>query len=335
MKKLFVIFLTSVAISTNAQDKRPPIENLVMEGAGVRGIAYVGAIQQLQEQGNLSQLKRLGGTSAGAIAALLVSLGYTADEMELIISETRVQQFNDGQYFFVGGLYRMNKYYGWYRNEAVNEWLGELIAQKTGNSNLTFQQLHDLGYRDLYVTGTSINNQRTLIFSHETYPDMRVRDAVNISMNVPLYFQAIWINDCGVVLDPMHATGTFDIVVDGGVAANFPIDLFDEYTIERGKPVRCANPHTLGLRIDTAEQIEKDRTRLGLAPVPVKKLKHFINGFYVYSIESLNRPNLTEEDWQRTISISSADIQPRIRKMKTAEKELLLHNGREAVIAQF
>ena len=49
--------------------------NLVFEGGGVKGIAYVGAWEVLQKKGILKDIKRVGGTSAGAINALLLALG--------------------------------------------------------------------------------------------------------------------------------------------------------------------------------------------------------------------------------------------------------------------
>jgi len=53
-------------------------KNLIFEGGGVKGIAYVGAIKVLEEKGIMSSIVRVGGTSAGAINAVLVGLGYTS-----------------------------------------------------------------------------------------------------------------------------------------------------------------------------------------------------------------------------------------------------------------
>lgn len=49
--------------------------NLVFEGGGVKGIAYVGALEVLQEEGILQNVKRVAGTSAGAMMAVLVEIG--------------------------------------------------------------------------------------------------------------------------------------------------------------------------------------------------------------------------------------------------------------------
>jgi len=54
--------------------------NLVFEGGGVKGIAYVGAMEVLEEKGILGDVRRVGGTSAGAINAVLLAAGYSNDE---------------------------------------------------------------------------------------------------------------------------------------------------------------------------------------------------------------------------------------------------------------
>jgi NTE family protein len=40
-------------------------------------VAYAGVIQELEHRNLLVNVQRVGGTSAGAIAAMTVSLGYT------------------------------------------------------------------------------------------------------------------------------------------------------------------------------------------------------------------------------------------------------------------
>jgi NTE family protein len=49
--------------------------NLVFEGGGVKGIAYAGAIEVLEKESILSDIKRVAGTSAGAITAALLASG--------------------------------------------------------------------------------------------------------------------------------------------------------------------------------------------------------------------------------------------------------------------
>ena len=305
--------------------------NLVLEGAGIRGVAYVGAIKELEQQHVLENINRVGGTSAGAIAALTLSLGYSSTEIEKIIYNTKLQKFNDGKFFFIGGISRMNKNYGWYRGNAFTKWLEEIIVAKTGNADITFQELHDQKFRDLYVTGTSLNQQKLIIFSFEQYPDMKIKDAVRISMSIPLYFEAVCIDTAGHVINRKQKNMYSDIMVDGGFTGNYPITLFDTGSNTDGSVNRICNPATIGLRIDTQEQINFDQESKGLAPVEINGFKNYISAFYSYVIENLNRNQLTPEDWTRTVSISAIGISPKIRKLSVKEKDALIESGQIAM----
>lgn len=324
-----VILLCAQRVPVRAQ----VCKNLVLEGAGVRGIAYVGAIKYLEQKNLLDDIQTVGGTSAGAITALALSLGYTSDDLEKIIYETKLQKFNDGNFFFIGGIARLNKRFGWYRGKAFSKWLAKMIREKTGDSEISFLELHDRNFKDLYVTGTSLNHQKPLIFSWKTYPAMKVKDAVRISMSIPLYFEAVIIDSLGRVLEKADKN-YYDIAVDGGLTGNFPITMFDS-TIVSNIIQQTPDRQTVGLRVDTPEQIRYDSMQAGLAPIPITRFRHYVASFYNYVIENLNRSTLTKEDWKRTISISSGSVGPRIRKLSPAEKNLLISNGYHAAEAFF
>jgi NTE family protein len=323
MKKLIIVFMSvCYPVFLFAQTK-PVIKNLVFEGAGIRGIAYAGAISGMESGNMMEQIEKVGGTSSGAIVALALSLGYSGKEIQNIIAETNFKKFNDGHYLFIGGMNRTNKYFGWYRGNRFESWLEKIIAQKTGSADITFEELHKKGFKDLYITGTCLNKQQLIIFSHETYPKMKVKDAVRISMSVPLYFEAVFIDKDGkVVRHPKQKEG-LDIMVDGGFTENFPIRMFD--TISQ------SNSFTLGFRIDSDEQIKNDREGKSIAAMQVGNLKQYMSAFYNMVIENLNRQKLTEEDWKRTVSISDGKIGPRIRKLSAEEINILINNGRQAI----
>jgi len=69
--------------------------NLVFEGGGVKGIAYVGALEVLKSKGILQNINRVGGTSAGAINALLLGLNYSPTETKNILSKLNFKNFLD------------------------------------------------------------------------------------------------------------------------------------------------------------------------------------------------------------------------------------------------
>jgi NTE family protein len=277
----------------------------------------------METAGMMRSVEKVGGTSAGAIMALTISLGYTSQEIKEIIAGTNFKKFNDGRYFFAGGFSRTSKYFGWYRGNKVENWLERLIEQKTGNADITFEELYQKGFKSLYVTGTCINKQQLIIFSHETYPKMKVKDAVRISMSIPLYFEAVFIDKDGAVIHHPKQMAGLDVMVDGGFTGNFPIRIFDSLPNH--------NFSTLGFRIDSDEQIKNDQATKALAPMEISNLKQYMGAFYNIVIENLNRQQLTEEDWQRTVSISDGKIGPRIRKLSAAEINILIEKGREGI----
>ena len=201
MKKIKLILIFVLCTLILAAQTRTVIKNLAFEAAGIRGIAYCGAIQEMESRDLMKPVEKVAGTSSGAIVALLVSLGYSGAEIEKLIGGTNFKKFNDGNFLFFGGINRMKNYFGWYRRKKLKNWLGKIVKQKTGNADITFEELHGKGFRDLYVTGTSITQQKQVIFSYETYPNMKVRDAVRISAGIPLYFEAIFIDSAGQVFD--------------------------------------------------------------------------------------------------------------------------------------
>lgn len=69
---------------------------LIMKGGGVKGLAYVGAIKELMTAGYTFDW--LVGTSAGAIAAVLLAAGYTTEELEKLLKEKRFQEFFDASW---------------------------------------------------------------------------------------------------------------------------------------------------------------------------------------------------------------------------------------------
>jgi NTE family protein len=323
MKTLFFSLLFNCCIFSLYGQTSPVIKNLVFEGAGIRGIAYCGAINEMESADMMRHIEKVGGTSAGAIVALTLSLGYTSQEIQEIISGTNFKKFNDGRYFFAGGVSRINKYFGWYRGNRFEAWLEKIIAAKTGNADMTFEELVRKGFKDLYVTGTCLNKQKLIIFSKQTYPKMKVKDAVRISMSIPLYFEAVFIDGEGQTFHHPKQKDGLDIMVDGGFTGNFPIRIFDS--------LPGYNFSTLGFRIDSDEQIKNDAETKKIAPMQVNNLKEYMSAFYNIVIENLNRQQLTDKDWQRTVSISDAKIGPRIKKLSADEISILIEKGKEGM----
>lgn len=314
-----------------------PIYNLILEGGGMKGMAYPGALLELEKRHMLDSVRKIAGTSSGAINATVLALGYTPKELAAISYQTPYHKFNQKGFPFIGPAVRMRTKYGWYSSERFTTMLEEVVGRKVGNKDFTFAMLFDSAqanpsFKELYITGTSIDQQKTILFSHLTFPTMRIVDAVRISMTIPFYFETIFLNPDGTIVSHKDRTDSTLLMVDGGLAMNYPIHVFDTFIDDGTCSYFLPNKNTLGLRLDRSEQVVFDEAGFGIAPVNVAGLGEYMSAFYNMSFEKINRISLNAADWERTISIDTKNFNSKVRKLSAEEKDTLLKSGHNAVI---
>ena len=338
MKKLVVVLLLlpSLCLAQKTYDYK----NLVLEGGGVRGLAYAGVFSVLEEKGILQQIENVGGSSAGAIAGMLVSIGFTAEEIDSLMKDLPIQKFNDGKGGVVGKYKRFKNAYGIYKGEEFEKWLQELIAYKTGKSLLTFNQLHQLhlnnnSYKDLYCTGTNLSKQQLEIFSFTTTPNMPIALAVRISSTIPIYFEPVALDNQFKKIKKTDSVSFTNYYVDGGMLCNYPINFFD--TSENNlnpllsEKVRF-NKQTIGIKLERPQQIDSLNNNSTQIPAyDINKLSEYFSALVNLLMETINRryPNL-ENERGRTIYVSQGNISSRVKKTKQQDKLLLYENGVKA-----
>lgn len=327
------VFLIAILFTSATAFAQLP-KNLVLEGGGIRGIAHSGALELLDSLGKLDSIEKIAGTSSGAMNGLLYAIGYSPTEIQLAIGATQFQKFNQVGFPFIGGLVRMRNKYGYYSTKRIEQTFETLLKNKGLDPNLTFNQLHKLKlansrYKDLYITGTSLNNQKTIVFSYETYPEMRIIDAMRVSLTVPFYFEAIFVTKEGSLTDKENC-GNCDIMVDGGVLANYPFFVFDTpYTDSLGFMNYAANPNTIGLKLESSNQLNTAIEQI--APYDISGYKTFSASFYTLTSESINRQKLSANQFKQTITISNLDMSPKVRKLSDQEKNALIESGKQGV----
>lgn len=327
MKRGLVILLLLFNLSAPAQQQ---YKNLVLEGGGVRGLAYVGAMQVLDSLGILKNIERVGGTSAGAIQAMMISIGYTPNEVLKAIENIPLKQFNDGS--LAGGIYRLPKKFGFYKGDKLTAWIEKLITDKTGNTNITFLQQHQLKqekhYKDLYITGTDLSYRCLRVFSYETYPNMKIKDALRISFSIPLYFEPVLMDDNGNVSTDKNDP-KLHMMVDGGLLSNYPISIFDSPQYFNCKDLKnvCRNMETLGLLLEKPEQLNYHNGNKN-KPLQITSLNEYISAVYKTIID---RPNPDDPGISRTIAINDIGLSGRVRKLPQKTILQLVESGKASV----
>ena len=334
--------------TTNSSPKYH-FKNLVFEGGGVKGIAYVGALEKLDEEGILKDIERVAGTSAGAMLAVLVGLGYTAKEIGDILWEINFQNFMDSSWGFLRDTKRFISDYGWYKGDFFRDLMAGYIEKKTNNGEITFKELADeKKYRDIYLIGADLSTGYSKVFSAALTPDVKIADAARISMSIPLFFAAV-----------KGVDGDDHVYVDGGLLDNYAVKVFDRnnYLFDQGnarkteyykkinekmkarnKRMRSISPvneyvynkETLGFRLDGQEEI---LTYLDPNATPatkeIKSLFTYTKALVTTLIDFQNNVHLHSDDWQRTIYIDSLGIGATDFNISDQKKQALVDSGRD------
>lgn len=319
--------------------------NLVFEGGGVRGIAYVGVIRELRKRGILQRIERVAGTSAGAINAVLLVTGYKQRETTNLLLDLDFRNFLDDSWGLVRDSRRLIRNFGWYKGDFFRDWIGKRIAEKTGNADASFDDFRGIGLRDLYLIATNLSTGLSEVMSAEHTPDMPVADAVRMSMSIPLFFQAI-------------QSEKRDVLVDGGVLMNYPIKVFDrkkyikpgnirkhaldtDYYKRDNKSIRSTaspfvyNKETLGFRLDTRDEISLFRDG---RPAQTAEIDNFFNYGWALVKAALNvRDNvhLHSDDWQRTVYVDTLGVGSTDFEVSAKTKRKLITSGAKGVTQYF
>lgn len=275
------------------------IKNLVFEGGGVKGVAYIGAINVLSETNLLEGIEQVAGNSAGAITAGLVALGYTAKEIEKIVFEMDFASFEDDKNYR-----RVKSEYGLYAGDVFLEWMTDLVVRKGLDAKATFADLHQNGYRTLKVYATDLYTQSLQEFSYEKTPAAIVAEAIRASMSIPLFFKA-WQFSNGQPNDHLY--------VDGGVLLNYPIHAFDHLD------------ETIGLQLENLSQTPTVNN------FGYKDLKTYTK--VLFETMLVTQKVALEQDTKamaRTININDLGISATNFDLTTEEKNALIKEGRTA-----
>ena len=319
--------------------------NLVFEGGGVKGIAYVGALEVLQEEGILQNVKRVAGTSAGAMMAVLVGLRYTADEVKEILWDLNFKKFMDSSFGIVRDTKRLLEEFGWYKGDYFRNLMADLIKRKTGNGEITFNQLADMNkFRKIYLVGANLSTGTSETFCHgDDYGGMKIADAARISMSIPLFFASV-----------KEKGQENQFYVDGGLLDNYSIKTFDQeiFVDDKIRNIRRTdyydiinkkkslkpqlegnqyiyNKETLGFRLDAKEDIS-----MYLNHKPT--IRNKITSFFTYSkalvttlIDFQDNVHLHSDDWQRTIYIDTLGVRAIDFDISDIKKQKLVESGRQ------
>jgi predicted acylesterase/phospholipase RssA len=203
---------------------RDPVRiQVAVQGGGARLSLLLGAMQAIEEAERQRstarplQVTRLAGTSAGALAAALLAVGYSIADVRAVLFQHRAA---------LDTLLRMpsKPRMAWrgYRGKPfidlapIREALARFFVTRksaVAQRQLRFSDLApSAGYRPLVVVASDVVLGTTRIFSPETTPDTTLVEALMASIAVPFLFQTY----------ASHPNQP--LLVDGGLCENLPVE---------------------------------------------------------------------------------------------------------------
>lgn len=317
------------------------IKNLVFEGGGVKGIALLGALKYLNEIGELENVERVGGTSAGAINALFLGLGLSPDESIPILKKMDFKSFLDDESGMVRDLFHLFKNFGWHKGDVFKNFIKDIIQKQTGNANATFEDIEKMkterGFLDMTFVGTNISTNQVVFYNYQYTPKMKLCDAIRISMSIPFFFEAVKTSE--------------GVLIDGGMVANYPIKLYDkprflsdkkkltvpdyyaksnllELEINPNTDGFCLNPETLGFRLDSKAEIKTLRDSRPPKKVKIDSFKDYTKALIKTLIDAQqSHTHLESDDWKRTIYIDTLGVSTTDFDISDQKKDKLIQSG--------
>lgn len=198
----------------------------VFSGGGIKAIGFAGALKAAAEAG-YTEWVQLAGTSAGAITAMALAVGYDADGLK-----QQLDAFDFAKIADYGGPFGIGRVENLIFRDALTHGkvLGEFIDKLLREAPRPATRFGQLGGR-LRVIGTDLAHQRMVIFPQDVrlYVDsdgapldpeeFPIAEAVRISAGYPYFFPPLKLRDA--------ITGKQGVLVDGGVVSAFPVFLFD------------------------------------------------------------------------------------------------------------
>lgn len=195
-----------------------PPRRLLFAGGGIRILAYLGALEVLEEKRILTSIREVCGVSAGSLLSLMLSLGYSFHILRRFCFE---YDFSNVRSIDPEIAFLFMETFGLDDGEKLKQLITKILKHKGFGPETTFRMLAEKGCKGLRVWASDLLHVRLQEFSAETTPDFSVAMAVQASMAFPVYFHPVKHPESGTLF------------CDGGLLDNYPISQFSEEEVQQ------------------------------------------------------------------------------------------------------
>jgi NTE family protein len=321
-------------------DKKLDYENIVFSGGGVKGLAEIGTTMIMKKLidnkcmlnpliTDINDFTGFAGTSAGSFIAMMYAIGYNTDEVFNIMMSIDFEKIRDDNHFIITDIYNLYMKYGWSGGTTFESYVELIIKDKTSDGNYTFGQLYKDKGKKLVIVGTNINLIKPVYFSHETFPDLPIKDAIRVSASLPFVFQP----------KVLQIDGVDNYFADGGITNNYPLNLFNQKSdidtnLKNDNPNQKlvytevpVNEKTIGIRIVNRGFEDYDNKVYSLHNTPITDIQSYamaLVNVYFYGAEQFV---MNDDYWRRTIGVETDYVPLTQFKVSDKMKVDLINDG--------
>lgn len=166
----------------------PPSAYLVFAGGGVRTFSYVGALSQLSNDWGIhwwTSCQGFIGISGGAIFALLLTIGYTIEELQELLFHFPFKRLFQPQ------INHILNHWSFDNCEALQQFYCSVLNYKKLSDTITFQELYQKTGYFLHIIVSNITKSIIEDWNYQTQPNMTILNALRATCAIPLIFPPI------------------------------------------------------------------------------------------------------------------------------------------------
>lgn len=292
----------------------------VFQGGGVRGFSFLGALRCLDDAG--IRIRKVAGTSAGAITAAAIATKVSSDDLESLIAPLDFTTFLtkksssfiwngspdddlDNMAAMLANLTIVGKR-GQYSSDPFYQWMKGALKGKleTFRKPVTDEEWHKKDDLKIVISDITDGEMRVLPTDLNLYgldpQKFEVAEAVRLSMSIPLFFE------------PGTLAGR--TIIDGGMLSNFPLWMFDA---REGTRPNCP---TLGFRLS------KNATKIP----EIKTAASVVSNMILTMMVARDKRYMRLHDQHRVITIDTGSISETQFALKIEDKEAMYIKGYQA-----
>tara|TARA_B110000046_G_scaffold150372_1_gene158726 strand:- start:5930 stop:6787 length:858 start_codon:yes stop_codon:yes gene_type:complete len=184
------------------------IRHIVLSSAAQNGINMVGILYQAEYHKIIKydKIKTVYGTSAGAIVLALWLTRIDKESLhEFIIGCPWGKTYKPSPNIINGLLNEK----GFLSIEHLTNILSPVFKSQGIDINITLMDFYKYTNIEFHIFSTNSNTFKCIDMSHKTYPDLKLFEAIYMSISIPIVFKPLFFNDC--------------YVIDGGVTMGYPL----------------------------------------------------------------------------------------------------------------